>query len=59
MQKDNRVTDDDERSTRHNTPDPLMHRTTEADARIECDRHMVDCSTCPLSENCPLHGTPY
>ena len=24
-------------------------------ARLECGNHSVDCSTCPLSENCPLH----
>ena len=35
-------------------------RTTVEEARLECGNHMVDCSTCSLSENCPLHEiSPY
>ena len=34
-------------------------RTTVEEARRECGGH-VDCSTCSLSENCPLHEiSPY
>lgn len=33
--------------------------TTRQEAELECGRHPVDCSTCPLSENCPLHGSSY